>query len=436
MAAEAGRRASQQPLLVFPWETQSIGKLSRLGEWYNSTVGSGPLRYWPMVLAQLAFLPVLYGFAVLPWLAKVPSVLAAATTWAWAKVSLSPELGLFAKTSAARLLELPATSANEVIWKGILQTVLPLLPAAYFFVALPVLDLLIGRESNSKSVARKDDEAQAYRPVLWCFGIIYCCLLFMCAKAASGLPVLSAVSLGLGLGFYGAVLFAVAHELIHSRHKADIVLSKVLLTCLCYPHYERSHKLIHHVRVSTLSDPSSAYRGQSVYSFILRSVWENWTILQEMETNRATKASWILGPLFTAGTLVAFFGPKALLVLVFSSLVSILNLEIVQYLEHYGLQRKKLPNGKYEQVNKTHSWNADWLATNSHIVNLQLHGDHHINATKHYQELENLEDGPQLPGPYPVMIALALVPPLFFRIMDPRLDQIESIKASNSQQSP
>lgn len=244
---------------------------------------------------------------------------------------------------------------------------------------------------------------------------------------AASLPnLLSLVTVSIGLGFYGAIAITVSHELLHSPHKTDRGLSKVLLSLVCYLHWQKAHTLVHHVRVATLEDPTSAFRGQNVYAFIWRSVFENFKILNAMETvDKATKASWIFVPLLLAQAFLVTCGPKGLALFLGSSVVAIVMLEIVNYIEHYGLERKLLPNGKYEQVSTRHSWNADWLFTNCHIINLQLHGDHHLNATRPYYKLKNINEGPQLPAPYSVMILLALVPPLWFHVMDRRIDEFQ-----------
>lgn len=414
--------------MTSPWEFNQVGQLSKVGNWIKKF--PGPIRYaGPMLLTQLAFIPLLYSYLTFSYLESVgfnvPGLVATGATWVWSKLPFLPQFGLLLKQVASVLLELPVNASNELVWKGVLQTALPLLPVVYFFIILPILDILIGRDRGGQKPAQRTEEDNGYRWVLWAFGLIYMCLLVMCATTAAALPLLSVVTVGVGLGFYGAVLFAVAHELLHSSSKADRALSQSLLHCLCYPHYMHSHKRIHHARVATPSDPSTARRGEGVYAFVYRSIVDNWRILQKMETNAVTKASWILGPLFIAESFLILLGPKALLIYLLSAAVAIINLEIVNYLEHYGLMRDQLPNGRYDKVDKRHSWNADWLVTNCHIVNLQLHGEHHIDSKRPYYKLENIEDGPQLPGPYPIMILLALFPPLFRRVMDPRLDVMD-----------
>jgi alkane 1-monooxygenase len=100
-------------------------------------------------------------------------------------------------------------------------------------------------------------------------------------------------------------------------------------------------------------------------------------------------------------------------------------LELVNYVEHYGIHRKEIASGQYERVNPLHSWNASHLISNFFLFQLQRHSDHHYNASKRYQILDHYDESPQLPYGYPTMILIALVPPLWFRLMNPRLKQWE-----------
>ncbi|UPR01154.1 alkane-1-monooxygenase [Chloropicon primus] len=419
--------------LSSPWEQNEPGELSGLGKWYKRNV-VGSLRFLPMIAIQLAFIPFLFSFVGIPLLESVgirlPSMLALATKWVWSKVGLawmSPDLGTAVKGSVTRVLELPVNSPNELVWKTILGTVLPLMPVVYFFVVLPVIDFVIGREGNEQARASgpSGTDHKEHRMVIWASGFIYMCLLPTACYAAAVLPLLSVLTIGVGFGLYGATMFAVSHELLHSPIKSDRVLSRCLLACVFYPHYEHSHKYIHHKLVGTPEDPSTARRGEHFYAFFVRSVVDNVKMLMRTEA-ASMKLSWIARVAFIAGSLLIAFGPRGLAVYLIQAFIGILSLELVNYIEHYGLKRKRLANGKYEQVSRSHSWNADWFATNCHIVNLQLHSDHHLNSMKPYQNLKNFKDGPQLPGPYSVMMLLSLCPPLFFRVMDPRLDEVEA----------
>jgi alkane 1-monooxygenase len=115
------------------------------------------------------------------------------------------------------------------------------------------------------------------------------------------------------------------------------------------------------------------------------------------------------------------FGLGVLPMLIAQGVFGFLLLEVVNYLEHYGLQRERSPAGHYVKVEPQHSWNSNRLITNLFLYQLQRHSDHHANPALRYQVLRHFEDAPQLPAGYATMILLALVPPLWRRVMDPRV---------------
>jgi alkane 1-monooxygenase len=115
------------------------------------------------------------------------------------------------------------------------------------------------------------------------------------------------------------------------------------------------------------------------------------------------------------------FGPVAMGGLLLAALTGALLLETVNYIEHYGLLRRQLPDGRYERVQPHHSWNSNHPLGRIVLFDLTRHADHHANARRKYQVLRHFDDAPQLPMGYPGMILLALVPPLFFAIMNPRV---------------
>jgi alkane 1-monooxygenase len=113
-------------------------------------------------------------------------------------------------------------------------------------------------------------------------------------------------------------------------------------------------------------------------------------------------------------------GISGLLLFALQAAVAVVLLEIINYIEHYGLQRRRI-EGRYEPVLEQHSWNADFIVSNWILFNLQLHSDHHAHMRRPYEELRTVHDAPQLPAGYPAMVVLALIPPLWFAEMDPRL---------------
>ena len=102
-------------------------------------------------------------------------------------------------------------------------------------------------------------------------------------------------------------------------------------------------------------------------------------------------------------------------------------LEVVNYIEHYGIMRNELGNGRYERVNPTHSWNSNYLITNFYLFQLQRHSDHHANATRRYQVLRHFDESTQMPQGYPAMMLMAMVPPLWFKVMDKKLEDWQKL---------
>ena len=131
--------------------------------------------------------------------------------------------------------------------------------------------------------------------------------------------------------------------------------------------------------------------------------------------------------LFTCAQLILIaiigvnFGLNTIYFFLISATIGALLLETVNYIEHYGMVRKKI-DGRYEKVTHLHSWNASHMVSNFLLFQLQRHSDHHAFAHKRYQVLNHYDQSPQLPQGYSAMIILALFPPLWFKVMDRRLE--------------
>jgi alkane 1-monooxygenase len=243
---------------------------------------------------------------------------------------------------------------------------------------------------------------------------------------------------------FGGIGITVAHELGHKPRKLDQTLAKILLATVFYRHFIIEHNRGHHVNVGTPLDPATARKNQSFYSFWWQTVRGSLKHAWQLEVARLRRAGknpygweneiWrcFLEPTLLLTALTAIMsllkGAFAWQVPVFfltQSFLSFSLLEVVNYIEHYGMQRRLLPNGKYERVNPLHSWNASFLLTNFFLFQLQRHSDHHAYATREYQILRHFDESPQLPAGYPTMVLIALIPPLWFRIMNPLLEAWE-----------
>jgi alkane 1-monooxygenase len=187
------------------------------------------------------------------------------------------------------------------------------------------------------------------------------------------------------------------------------------------------------VRVATPEDPASARLGESFWAFLPRTVSGSLTSAWKLERERLQRdgtSTWSLHnnilnawamTVVLFGALTAIFGVTVLPFLLLQMVLGFPLLEVVNYLEHYGLLRQRRPDGRYERTRAEHSWNSNNVASNVLLYHLQRHSDHHANPTRRYQALRHFDEAPQLPTGYAGMILLALVPPLWRRVMDPRL---------------
>ena len=233
---------------------------------------------------------------------------------------------------------------------------------------------------------------------------------------------------------FGALGINIAHELGHRRERVFQRLAQALLVLSLYMHFFIEHNRGHHRRMATPEDPATARRGEVVYAFLFRSVVFGWLSAWELEARRLQGKGWLthlkqnemlhfqIIQVAAVGAVGWFFGLHVAAVWVASAVVGFLLLEVVNYVEHYGLVREKLPNGRYERVSPKHSWTSDHPISRALLFELPRHADHHAHPARPYGSLRHFSDAHQLPTGYSGMILLALVPPLFFRVMDRQLD--------------
>jgi alkane 1-monooxygenase len=265
----------------------------------------------------------------------------------------------------------------------------------------------------------------------------YLSLLFACWLWSGGgwLTMTFADKLGLmaTIGLIGGLAINAAHELGHTRVQTGRRLSKVALALTCYGHFFVEHNCGHHVRVATAEDSASARLGETLYAFIPRSVFGSLRSAWSLEARRLAGIgkprwtlsndvlnAWLLGvALFVV--LAVWFGPVVLPWLIGQAIIGFCLLESVNYLEHYGLRRQKLASGRYERVRPAHSWNSSTVVVSVLLFRLQRHSDHHVNPLRNYQALRHVDEAPQLPSGYSGMLLLAMFPPLWRRVTDPRV---------------
>lgn len=312
-------------------------------------------------------------------------------------------------------------------------------PLLYLFVLIPLLDALAGKATanwSSDNEAQELSDQRAYRFLVMLTLPAWLLLLTWCTARFATMPMGLAGGLGwvLSTGVIGGVLaINPAHELIHKSGRMEPACGGILLASVGYHGFKIEHVRGHHVNVATPEDSSSASLGEAAYVFVPRAIWHNarnaWQLEQKrLEQRNLSVWSWrnemlcwtALWALF-AVAVASVWGLAGLGFFLAQGLVAATTLEIINYVEHYGLQRQRLASGRYERVTHMHSWNAPQRMTNWLLFNLQRHSDHHANARRRYQALLHHDDSPQLPAGYASMLLLALVPPLWRRVMDPRV---------------
>lgn len=316
--------------------------------------------------------------------------------------------------------------------------------AFYIFLLIPVADYLIGQDPINPDAngARTAGGELWYKLLLWsCVPLMLSVLpLAGYLYVTTDLTWIGATGWIVSMGLVSSTIaINAAHELIHKPARAERAAGGLLLSLVCYGGFKVEHVRGHHVHVSTPADASSARRGQTVYGFVPRALLHNFINAWELEAARLRYRGlpplhwrneliwWYALSLAVATFFTTWLGLPGLLFFVGQSLVACAFLEVVNYLEHYGLQRRLLSNGRFERTTHLHSWNSNYLLTNLLLFQLQRHSDHHENPTRVYQLLRHYDASPQLPAGYATMMLIALVPPLWRRIMHPRLDAFYSI---------
>lgn len=307
----------------------------------------------------------------------------------------------------------------------------------FAFVLVPLADVLIGDDPSNPP----EEIAAALQADPWYRWIVlaylpaqYAVLAWSLWYAAThDIGRLGLVGLGSTLGIVTGVGINAAHELGHKREDLEHWASKVALAPTLYGHFFVEHNWGHHKRVATREDPATSRMGESYYRYwprtvvgSLRSAWgiERARLRRKgarvvSHRNRVLHA-WAFS-VVVWGAAVTLGGPRLLVVLAVQAVVGFSLLEAVNYVEHYGLLRQKDSRGRYERVTPKHSWNNNHVVTNLLLYQLQRHSDHHENPARRFVALRHVDEAPQLPAGYAAMILLALVPPLWRRVMDPRL---------------
>lgn len=311
---------------------------------------------------------------------------------------------------------------------------------------VPAIDLLVGLDRTNPP----DDAIEAlendkyYRWITYAFLPIqylgFIAAMVWIAKpewlGVAELGTWEKLGIAISIGCIGGIGINTAHELGHKREENERWLSKIALAQSFYGHFYIEHNRGHHVRVATPEDPASSRLGENFYQFWPRTVVGSLKSAWHLEKKRYARKNthpfhigndvlnaWLMSAVLFGG-LIAVLGWGITPYLIIQAIVGFSLLEVVNYMEHYGMLRQKVGapgKERYERVDPSHSWNSNNIATNVLLYHLQRHSDHHANPTRRYQTLRDFEESPVLPTGYAGMIVLAIVPAIWRRVMDPRV---------------
>jgi alkane 1-monooxygenase len=311
------------------------------------------------------------------------------------------------------------------------------LPLLISYGLMPLLDHLIGEDENNppEAVVPQLDADRYYRWLTWATVPLHFVALIGCAwwVGTQALPWWAVLMLAYVAGTDSGLGINTGHELGHKHTAIEQWLARLVLAVPAYGHFTVEHGRGHHRFVSTPQDHASARMGESIYHFVLREIpggiRRAWQLEAERLAQRGSSVwsvhntmlqSYAVTALLQVGLTIAF-GWVMLPFLLVHNLVAWWQLTSANYVEHYGLLREQLPDGRYEVPQPHHSWNANHLVTNLATFHLQRHSDHHAYPSRRYQSLRHFEQLPQLPSGYFGMFPVAYVPALWFKVMDPRL---------------
>ncbi|MEP6747935.1 MAG: alkane 1-monooxygenase [Bacteroidota bacterium] len=231
----------------------------------------------------------------------------------------------------------------------------------------------------------------------------------------------------------GVIGFTLAHEFIHRHTMPEKISGFLLLLVNNYLHYDVEHTGGHHVYACTPKDPHTARWGESFYIFLPRAIAGTYINAWEIQLTYLKRKGYAFfslrnkmlvytgAQLLLYGVLVIFLGTKGIIFFFVQSSTAIFLLHMINYLQHYGLARKEITGGKFEKIAEHHSWNSGYAQQAFNLFQLENHADHHMHPSHPYEELKHHHESPQLPGGYTTMICLALIPPLWFRMIHKRI---------------
>jgi alkane 1-monooxygenase len=331
----------------------------------------------------------------------------------------------------------PLLSMGLMSWTG--QEWMLWIPFAFLYVFIPLLDRVFPNDrSNPPEQIVPQLEADNYYRILNLLTVPLHFLVLIIGAwfvASHDLGWSGLLALSLTVGVISSFGINIGHELGHKKNVLDRHAARWVLAVAFYGHFNIEHNVGHHTEVATPEDTASARFGESIYQFVLREIPGGLRRAWRLENQRLARRgfsswsihnevlqSWLISITLFAG-LISVFGLVILPFLLIQTVWAWWQLTSANYVEHYGLLRQKLPNGKYERCRPHHSWNANHMASNLLTFHLERHSDHHAFAARRYQSLRHFDDVPQLPNGYFGMFLLAYVPYFWRKVMDPRVMQ-------------
>lgn len=329
---------------------------------------------------------------------------------------------------------IPIVACIGIYLKGYFSYLTPV----FAFVIIPLLELVFPVDTHNLSSQEVDNKLKRklfdwllYLNLPLVYGLLFFGIYEATTSTIETYEFIGLIlSVGIVLGVNG---INVAHELGHRQSTNERFIGKALLLPSLYMHFYIEHNFGHHLHAATPEDPATARYNQSVYSFWITSVFRQygnaWNIQLKLLKNgkkgffsaKNDMFWYILLQICYLFTMFTLFGTLGLIFAFSAAIIGFILLETVNYIEHYGLLRLKTKSGRYERVKEIHSWNSNHVIGRIVLYELTRHSDHHFKSSKKYQVLDCHDESPQMPYGYPTSMVLAMLPPLWFKIMNKRV---------------
>jgi len=310
-------------------------------------------------------------------------------------------------------------------------------PIVFSYGLVPLFDWLLGEDRSNppEQTVPELENDRFYRYLTWLTVPLHVVSLVVAAwwAASAGLSLSGWLTLAVVAGLASGLAVNTAHEMGHKPTSIEQWLSRIALAVPAYGHFTVEHNFGHHKHVATPEDCASARMNESIYRFALREMPGGLRRAWQIERRRLARRghapfsrgntiiqSWLI-TLLLQGTLVLVLGGWTLAFVLVHNIVAWFQLTSANYVEHYGLLRRRNEGGDYERCRPHHSWNSNHVFSNLLLFHLERHSDHHAHPNRRYQSLRHYDDLPELPTGYFGMFVLAYLPPLWFRVMNPRL---------------